>query len=277
MAKKLKITILGAGGTIGRILAADLSTMHEVYPATRGDCDLRDRNSLNAFLAGRKDHVIVNCAMVGGKQELGSYDPAQLHDNLLAFHNLSDMRDRYRLMINIGSGAEFDVSRAIRMAKERELMQVLPRDSYGMAKNLIARSVVMQHNAINLRIFGCFDHREPSFRLMRRFVDSFQSGRQFVLAKDREMSWISGIDLGRIVAEIACGWPDVPQDINCSYVEPIRCMDLISTWCWLHSVSPAVRVEEVSDHSYTCDASSLHGLINKGLLLGPEESLRRYE
>jgi len=276
MAARLKITILGAGGTLGKALADDLASRHDVHPITRTHCDIRDRNALRSLLLARRDHVIVNCAMVGGKQKLGSYDRDELHDNLLAFHNLSSMRDLYRVLINVGSGAEMDVSMPMTMVGEDALTTVMPRDSYGMAKNIIARTCAMQENAVNLRVFGCFDPREPGFRLMRRFVDAFHQGRQFVLAKDREMSWISCIDLGRVIEAVSRAWPDAPRDINCSYLEPIGCFDIISFWCHLHGVAPAVVVEERSQHSYTCDSRRLHGFLGPGTLVGLEESLRRY-
>lgn len=156
MARRLKLTILGAGGTIGKILSQDLAYRHDVYPATRDMCDLRDRNALYGFLKSRTDHVVINCAMSGGKQTLGAYDATELHDNLLAFHNLSSMQDKYRMLVNIGSGAEFDISMPITMAKESALTTVLPRDSYGMAMRLISGDRAPLISSTILACAACF-------------------------------------------------------------------------------------------------------------------------
>lgn len=274
MAVNTKIAVLGSNGTIGKVLMKRLQN-HEPVGIHRDICDLRDRNSLDKILQSIKPDVVVLCATAGGKQSMGSFSHTDLHDNMKVIQNLESLSDRYGWLINIGSGAEFDVKRQIKKAKEDMIYERLPEDSYGMSKNIISRICRRLPNATTLRIFGCFDSAEPDFRLLKSYIKSMKSNSEYMLSRDRNFSWISTTDLSLTIEHIAINRIWEPRDLNCAYDCTPLLSETIETWCKLHNYSPSFSIVSSSDFEYTADTSLFKSIAPKNLN-GYELSLKEY-
>jgi nucleoside-diphosphate-sugar epimerase len=114
--------------------------------------------------------VVINCA-VAGREQLRSYEHAIYANNLESFYNLAmSMTNGIDKLINIGSGAEFDIDQDIDQCRMRsEIWNRRPQYSYGQSKNIIARFSADFPKTTTLRLFGCFDPSESPNRLLKRF------------------------------------------------------------------------------------------------------------
>ena len=264
-----KIAILGSSGTIGKILAHELAEL-KPFSVTRRDCDLSNRLATENFLKEYRFDTIINCAAVGGKQTLGQFIADDLYTNLKMFQNLRALHGCYGVLINIGTGAEFDISQNISQAKETMLDERLPKDSYGLAKNLISRQCKDMPNALTLRVFGCFHPNEPDFRLLKQFN---QVADIFTL-KNRKFSWISAIDFADIIKHVIQDWKNYPLDINCAYNNEIDLNEFLSLYSTLHGLNKKIEIVQNAGLDYTCNSDFLYSCHQ--MKYGLENSLRAY-
>lgn len=283
-----RILITGAAGTIGRILMRDLSHLRPIG-VTRRDYDLVNPVDFSEMIERYQPEVFIHCACTGGKHTLGIFNENDLINNVTMVENICRYSAGIKRIINIGSGAEYGIHNPIRNVEETHLNRGaygVPRDSYGLSKWLAWQRFENLGNAINLRIFGCFDPIEPEFRLMRRFVDSVKEKKRFVLKQDREFSWISGNDLSIIIDEIiehTFSWKwwksDLPKTMNIAYPETGNMLlsEMLDRWCHLHGVSSDWSVENAEiGTSYTCDSKEMMLNIKRDLK-GFDASLENYQ
>lgn len=283
-----RILITGAGGTIGRILMRGLAHLQPIG-VTRRDYDLVNPVDFSEMIERYRPEVIIHCACAGGKKSLGEFNQIDLINNITMVENVCRFSIDARCIINIGSGAEYGIHNHILDVKESYLSMGsygVPRDSYGLSKWLAWQRFEGLGNAVNLRIFGCFDRIEPEFRLMRRFADSMKNGETFVLKQDREFSWISGTDLAIIVEETISrvfSWKwwksNVPKTMNVAYPETrvMLLSEILDRWCKLHGVGSNWKVENtVIGTPYTCNADEMASFIG-GRLKGLDACLRDYQ
>ena len=271
----MKIAITGSKGVLGSILMKELSK-HTLFEINRDICDLRNLSQLSQVVCSINPDAIVHCAVTGGKQQLGNFNANELHDNLLIFQNLKLLNKNYGVLINLGSGAEFDITQPICNATEHSINTILPKDSYGLSKNLISRTCQdVNGNTITLRIFGCFDDREPSYRLLKNFTKSIKDKTQFILSNDRKFSWISAKDLSKLIEYAAENWEKLPMDINCAYSNPLLLSEFLQKWCKLHNVSVNFNIANCSNFDYTCNNDLMIECMNVDLS-GLEQSLGEY-
>jgi nucleoside-diphosphate-sugar epimerase len=215
----MKIAVLGSNGFLGNYICQNLK--HDVIPINRCNLNLNDFESVKQWLIDVSPDVIVNCATSGGKASLGETNYQDIQNNLSVFLNFFNNSQYVRKFINIGSGAEFDIDNNINQVKEAEILNVLPKDSYGYSKNIISRILLEKNNFYTLRLFGCFDKSEPDFRLFKKFLAS----SDFCLS-DRQFDYISAEDFLLILDYFIVNNPKV-RDINCVYPNKLYLSEIL--------------------------------------------------
>ena len=287
MAKQSKIMITGANGTIGQLLVNKLQINHNVIGITRNECDLTDSVRVSEMMMDIKPDIVIHAASAGGKTKLGEYNKDELYSNISMITNISDHYWLYKHLINIGSGAEYNLNYSIDNVEEWHLSNPklipLPTDSYGLSKYIVNRIRRNTKNSTTLRVFGCFDKHEPDFRLLKKFTTAIKTGREFILEKDRKFSWISGNDLAKVINYIICkksGWwtKYMPCEINIAYPETanMKLSDVLNLWCKLHNINPNYKIASMSSTNYTCATILMDNYISIKLD-GLEKSLKEYE
>lgn len=279
----MKIAVLGSSGTLGYEIYSNLSTNYNVASINRDVCNLTDLSQLNTLFKEGNFDVVINCATAGGGKSIGTFNGEHIDNNLRIFKNLKELSNLYGVLINIGSGAEYDITKNIQNVKEEDILKLFPYDSYGLSKNIISRECLDMDNAITLRIFGCFSTDEPSYRLLRNFVDYNHFGTilssftldDFELKNDRKFSWISSIDFVDIIDQVIHHRYDIPKDINCAYPNPIKLSETLDTWCKLHNKNYQYKIVNNSEFEYTCNTDLMESFFN--IKYGFENSLRLYK
>jgi dTDP-4-dehydrorhamnose reductase len=202
-----KIVIIGAGGFIGSALKTFFEIGHRVFPVYRGDVNLLNHQEVRAFLLGVNPDVIINAYSAGGKSRVNDNTIDIVSENLIVFDNFRRCKHLFDRYINIGSGAEFEKEG---ICHEYDILDSVPKTSYGLSKNLISRLCLHEPNFYTLRLFGCFGEGEPDFRLFSKFM----SGTHEFVIDDKYFDNISVKDFIIIMREYVINYP-THKDINC--------------------------------------------------------------
>ncbi len=149
------IFITGAGGFIGKNLTEQLNKKYNLLTPRHKDLDLLEEKAVDNFFKKNKIDVVINCAVIGGSRKEEHVD-SSLSDNLRIFFNLLKNKDKYKKMIHLGSGAEYDKSKPIINVKESDFDRTIPQDEYGFFKYICSKYIEKEKNIVCLRIFGLF-------------------------------------------------------------------------------------------------------------------------
>lgn len=156
---KKTIFITGARGFIGRNLTEQLGKKYNLLAPRHKELDLLDEKVVDNFFKKNKIDVVINCAVIGGSRKEEHVD-SSLSGNLRIFFNLIRNKNRYKKMIHLGSGAEYDKTKPIVKVKETDLGKTIPKDEYGFFKYICTKYIEKEKNIICLRIFGLFGKYE---------------------------------------------------------------------------------------------------------------------
>lgn len=249
-----RVAVLGARGFLGSYICHNLRD-HVILPVTRDTLDLTDHASVGQWLDRSQPDVIVNCATAGGKQSLGQQIYNDYHNNLQVFINFYNQSQRFQRLINIGSGAEFDVSRSIDLAEEADIFKARVIDSYGASKNLISRLCSEKENFYTLRLFGIFHNSEPGIRLLKKCVN-----QNSITISDREFDMISASDFLQVLEHYITETPFY-RDINCVYPHKTSLETIVREFAGIHNKSLMISVDRPSAaKNYTGSGEKLRSL-----------------
>lgn len=266
----MKILITGAGGFLGSYLSKHLQ--HDITALTRQQLDLSDIDATSAHFKHNRYDAVIHCG-AAGRNTPTVEDWNIVNNNLSSVMNLVLNRNRFGKLINIGTGAEFDISKPIDCAKESEVFECMPVQSYGKSKNLVTRYLQSQTNCYNLRLFGCFDSSEDSARLLKKMHSVVEQGNKFSIL-DRDFDMISASDFVIIINAVLDG-TITDSDINCVYTKKYRLSEILSVYCDKHGLNKSLIEVIGQGLNYTGNSDTLSKYhLN---LLGLEQSLSNYE
>src|SRR3989344_3661828 len=157
--RKKTIFITGAGGFIGRNLTEQFSKKYKLLTPGHRELDLLNEKAVDNFFKKNNIDVVINCAVIGGSRKEEHVD-SSLSGNLRIFFNLLRNKDKFKKMIHLGSGAEYDKIKPIVKVKESDLGKTIPKDEYGFFKYICSKYIEKEKNIVCIRIFGLFGRYE---------------------------------------------------------------------------------------------------------------------
>jgi dTDP-4-dehydrorhamnose reductase len=211
----MNILVTGSNGYIGRSIIRSAIKNIIFFHGNRQTINLFDKESIKSFIKQNKIDAIVHCAIEGGSR-LKTDDANTFFNNILIFENLYYCKDLLHKVINLASGAEFDRETDINLADEEIIFDRIPKDYYGLSKNIIAKKALMTNNFFNLRIFGCFDENELNNRFIKTCILKSKHNETITIHEDKIMDFFYVSDLISIIKYFLLLNP-VYQDINLSY------------------------------------------------------------
>lgn len=270
----MKILVTGASGFIGKYLTTHLSNNHKVSSPTSSELDLTDTTSVNNFFKDQQFDVVIHAA-VRGRNNVQDFNSSVSNDIVNMFVNLVNNRSQYTTLINFGSGAEFGLDRNVYNCNEDDILDVIPKESYGLGKNLIARTIRNMSNFYNLRVFSCFDPSEDSNRLITKFKQSIERNRTFELDQDRYVDFVSLHDIA-VVVDAVLNNQLLYNDVNIVYQDKKLVSDILLAYCKIHSIDTSqLVITGTSNKHYTGNGNRLakHNLNLQGII----PTLQRYK
>lgn len=251
----MKILVTGAAGFLGSYVSTHLPE-HQVHAVTRQQLDLTNLTAVTRLLKQNRYDAVINCA-VSGRENLRSYEHAIYANNLESFYNLAINDHWYDHLINIGSGAEFDIDQNIDQVDESEIWNRKPQYSYGQSKNIIARFSADFPKTTTLRLFGCFDPSESEHRLLKRFQSTIANQIPFFLDQDRYFDMVSAKDFVTVIKAVLNNTIQ-DQDLNVVYDQKYRLSDILMLYSKLHEIDTTyLHVRSVNVLNYTGNGSKL--------------------
>tara|TARA_Y100000592_G_scaffold100947_1_gene183966 strand:- start:1241 stop:2086 length:846 start_codon:yes stop_codon:yes gene_type:complete len=214
------ILVTGAAGFLGSTVSQYFKDKgYEVYSLTRQDLDISDQDQVENWFSNNKVDVVVHTATKGGRRnEHDSYE--NFVTNLKMFNNLIGQKSKFSLMINFGSGAEFDRRNNIDNFKEGQVFDYLPEDFYGLSKNMITRKIIKHNtNVYSFRLFGCFGKDEKEDRLLKILYSGIKDQKQVFIETEKEMDFFYDIDVCRAIEFYINNHQssELPRDVNLVY------------------------------------------------------------
>ena len=270
----MKILVTGASGFIGKYLTTHLSNNHEVSSPTSSELDLTDTMLVNKFFKDQQFDVVIHTA-VRGRNNVQDFNSSVSNDIVNMFVNLVNNRSQYTTLINFGSGAEFGLDRNVYNCNEDDILDIIPKESYGLGKNLIARTIQNMSNFYNLRVFSCFDPSEDSNRLITKFKQSIERNRTFELDQDRYVDFVSLHDIA-VVVDAVLNNQLLYNDVNIVYQDKKLVSDILLAYCKIHSIDTSqLVITGTSNKHYTGNGNRLakHNLNLQGII----PTLQRYK
>jgi UDP-glucose 4-epimerase len=195
----LNLLITGCNGFIAREISRNFKDKkYNLFLTNRSNLDIANTRQVDDFFKKNKIDYVIHTAISGGRKEHpdGVND---LFENLVMYNNLANNNHRFKLMINLGSGAEFDRSLNIEEESEDTIFSRTPKDYYGLSKNLITRQIHQRENIFNLRLFGCFGALEGPRRLIHESFHSSLKNTPPTIHQDKLMDFFYVKDLCKVI------------------------------------------------------------------------------
>lgn len=214
------ILITGSGGFIGKSIKNYLlKEMYDVLTPRSYELNLLDKTEVRAFLKSNKVDTIIHCAANGvvSSHNMSEYNVAG--DNLSMFKNIAESASENTLIINMGSGAEYDKSRELKKVREDQFGESIPSDHYGYSKYLISKEIEKYPNALNLRLFGVYGNGEHASRFPSYAIRMASEKKPIEINQNVFFSYLFAEDLCKIVGRFISDMPItgffnvVPNDV----------------------------------------------------------------
>ena len=216
----MNVLVTGSNGYIGNSIVESSIKDINIFKGNRDTIDLFDKHKVADYIKKNKIDCIIHCAIQGGNR-MKQDDASVFYNNLLIFENLFFCRDLVNKIINIASGAEFDRSFDINLKQEEDIYKAVPKDFYGLSKNLIAKKSLTVDNFYNLRLFGCFDENEIKTRFIKTCILKSENNETININEDKVMDFFYLKDLITVI-EYYLKNSSSYQDINLSYKEKFK-------------------------------------------------------
>jgi UDP-glucose 4-epimerase len=194
----MRILITGGSGFIGRNLAEQLASTHEVLAPSSAELDLLKEHEVREYLNTHSFDVIVHAATRRSNRRLAA-PPDLLDRNCRMFFNLVRNQGRFGKMIHFGSGAEYDRVQLPARVREDYFDTRVPRDAYGFSKYICAKHIERSDRIVNLRLFGVFGtYEDYTVRFISNACCRALKGLPIVLRQDIVFDYLYVKDLVKI-------------------------------------------------------------------------------
>ena len=165
---KTKILVTGGQGIIARHIKEKLGNKYDILNPGRSELDLLNSSEIGSYLSKNKPYTIIHAANYDAVAKTSVKDKnLVLENNLRMFYNLVKFESSYNILINLGSGAEFDRLHWKPKMSEYYFGIHVPSDQYGFSKYIISKYIEQHgHPFYNLRlfaVFGKYEHWQDRF------------------------------------------------------------------------------------------------------------------
>jgi dTDP-4-dehydrorhamnose reductase len=269
----MNVLVTGSNGYIGKSIIDSKINDVKFFEGSRKTIDLYNKDSILDFINKNKIDTIIHCAIEGGNR-LKKDDANIFYNNLLMFENLLFCRNYIHKFINLASGSEFDRSKDIHLKKEEDIFINVPKDYYGLSKNIIAQKCLIYKNFHNLRIFGCFDENELNTRFIKSCIIKSRINETITIYEDKLMDFFYLKDLISVI-EYFLFFDSRFQDINLSYENKNKLSQIAKKIINENKSKSNIIIETEHCLNYNGDFKKLLCLpiIFKGMEIGIKETI----
>ncbi len=204
----MKILLTGGSGFIGRNLKESfLNEKHQIAAPSRDILDCFNDESVERFFLKNSFDVVIHSAAKPGHRNAS--DPhGILYTNSRMTINLLKHKDSWGKLLNMGSGAIYDMEHYQPEMPEEYAGTHVPVDEHGYNKYICNLLYPHYKNAIDFRIFGIFGKYEDyAIRFISNAICKTLFDLPITLRQNRKFDYLFIDDLAPIVDDFVSSQP----------------------------------------------------------------------
>lgn len=268
------ILITGSGGFIGKNLKEYFSAKFNVLSPRSSELNLLDSSAVNSYFSSHNIDVVLHCGAVGARVTPGA-EKEIADKNILMFKNLADNLKLNQFMINFGSGAEYDKSRALNKVKESDFGKSIPKDPYGYSKYVISSEIEKFENILNIRLFGVYGKYENESRFPSYAISQNLNKEPIIINKNVVFDYLYIEDLCRVIETFIQKTP-TQKFVNVTPTKSISLYEIAQIVNKISDFKSEIIIKDSElNNQYTGDNSRLLSEIKDFQFTSHEEGLQK--
>jgi len=194
-----KIFITGGNGFIGKNFIEYAYGKYELIHPSHRELDLLDENAVDSFFNNNQIDVVLHCANIGGLRSNLHLEKV-VQNNLRIFFNIIKNKKKFKKMIHLGSGAEYDKLKDIKKIKETDFGKSIPQDDYGFYKYVCSKYIENTENIYCLRLFGVFGKYEDfKIKFISNLIIRYLIKEPLLMIQNTYFDFLDVCDLSKII------------------------------------------------------------------------------
>ncbi len=194
-----RILFTGASGFVGRNVLPFLSQYYDITAPTRTELNVVDENNVDKYLKNNKFDILIHCANITPATNPVDKKENTLEYVLRGFLNFEKHAGKFEKLIYTGSGAEYDKSLDVKLAKEEDFGKSIPKDDYGFSKYILNNIARKSNNIYNLRLFGCYGPTDAKTKFIRDAIDCCLEKKSITIRQNCFFEYLYAGDLAVIM------------------------------------------------------------------------------
>lgn len=191
-----KILLTGGNGFIGKnIRESFLAEKYLIVAPSSKELNLADTACVDKFFSTNTFDAVIHAAVKPSHRN--AKDPTNIfYTNIRMFENLARHTDKFGRLINLGSGAVYDVSADNRLVKEEQIGLNMGADDHSFCKYVVHKRIATLPDAVDLNIFGIFGKYEDwQIRFISNAICKTLFDLPITLRQNRRFSYLYVKDL----------------------------------------------------------------------------------
>ncbi len=191
-----KILLTGGNGFIGKnIRESFLAEKYLIVAPSSKELNLADTACADSFFRANSFDAVIHAAVKPSHRN--AKDPTNIfYTNIRMFENLARHTDKFGRLINLGSGAVYDVSADNRLVKEEQIGLNMGADDHSFCKYVVHKRIATLPDAVDLNIFGIFGKYEDwQIRFISNAICKTLFDLPITLRQNRRFSYLYVKDL----------------------------------------------------------------------------------
>lgn len=254
------ILITGAGprGVTGKLIKEHFSGKYNLLTPGSSELDLTNDIAVNEYFDTHHIDYVVHCATF----RPASISPShfvddELESNLRMYFSLAAQANRFKKMVYLGSGAEFDKSKPIVRAKECDFGRSIPKNKYGLGKYIMNMHTRNSSNIYNLRLFGTIcKYERPDKNVVSNLCVKAIKGMPLTLKQDCLFSFMD-MDYLPDIIDFVLKNEISTHDLNLAIDKPHRLSEIVQMIIDINKSGKYLVEKEGLNIEYTADTDRL--------------------
>jgi len=196
-----KILVTGGTGFIGRnIIESALKDKYALIAPKRAELDCSNDDSIKQYFSQNSFDVVIHSAAKPGHRNAADTN-SLLYTNSRMLFNLLKYQDSWGKLLNMGSGAIYDMRHYQPKMKETYFGTYMPVDEHGYNKYIFGKLLPSLNHVYDFRIFGIFGKYEDyAIRFISNAICKAIFDLPVTLRQNRKFDYLYIDDLMPILA-----------------------------------------------------------------------------